>query len=92
MFLVSIFMMVLIVLLSICDNVSGVSASDASDPKRFLLPFIISKLANEAKSFFYNNDIKVSFIGYMEIRQKRVSLDFEGDYAISGINVFSRLF
>ena len=45
-----------------CDNVSGVSESDNSDSKRFvLLPFINAKLANEAKSFFYNNDVKVSF-------------------------------
>ena len=41
-----------------CDNV----CDDNSDTKRFvLLPFINSKLANEAKSFFHNNGVKVSF-------------------------------
>ena len=45
-----------------CDNVSNVSESDNTDSKRFvLLHFINAKLANEAKSFFYNNDVKVSF-------------------------------
>ena len=43
-----------------CDNVSGVSESDNSDSKRFvLLPFINTKLVNEAKSFFYNDDVTV---------------------------------
>ena len=63
---------------SSCDN-----SCDSVDSKKFvLLPFINSKLANEVKCFFHNNDVKVSFSTgrnlYSLVRPRELSI--EGKY------------